>query len=721
MDERTRNDEGMAGLEALFCPDSVAVIGASRSEEKIGHAIVKNILESGYEGEVYPVNPKADEILGLRAYASVVDAPGAVDLAVIVIPEGLVLDVVEECGQKEVRAAIVVTAGFGETGREGARRQRRLVEIARRHGVRLLGPNCLGVIDTVCPLNASFAAHMPEGGRLGFMSQSGALCVAVLDLAVAEGIGFSRFVSLGNKADVDETALLRQWEEDEHTGAVLAYIEGLDDGRAFLRAARRVAARKPVVALKSGTTEAGSQAVSSHTGSLAGSARAYRAAFRKAGVLEAETWRDLFDWGLAFTYQPALEGARIAVVTNAGGPGILTTDALGHAGLELARFEEGTVGALRDALPDAAAIENPVDVLGDAGPQRYAAALRAVLDDANVDGAVVILTPQVLTDVEGTARTIVEAAEGREKPVLGCFMGEQETEAGAALLNRNRVPNYRSPDRAVNTLRAMWRYGRYRRRTASEPRTFEVDGDEVVRVLDEACREGSPVTLVEAEARDVIAAYGVPLPQARLARTSDEAVEAAQEIGFPVALKIASPDILHKSDVGGIELDVADVDRASDGADQVQQAYDRILSRVRQHAPEGEIWGVLVQEMVEPGREVIVGVNRDPQFGPLVMFGLGGIYVEVLEDVTFRLAPVTAREAREMIDEIKAAPLLHGARGEEPADLEAIAEIVQRVSHLVCDFPEIVELDLNPVVVHPRGAVAIDARLSVERSDVCDE
>jgi acetyltransferase len=713
-DEHTCNDEQMAGLDALFCPSSVAVIGASRSEEKIGHAVLKNILESEYDGDIYPVNPKADEILGLQAYASVKDIPATVDLAIIVIPEDLVLDVMEECGQKEVQAVIVVTAGFGETGREGARRQRRLVEIAQRHGVRLLGPNCFGVIDTACPLNASFAAHMPERGRLGFMSQSGALCVAVLDLAVAEGIGFSRFVSLGNKADVDEATLLRQWEEDEHTGAALAYIEGLADGRAFLHAAQRVVARKPVVALKSGTTEAGSQAVSSHTGSLAGSARAYQAAFRKAGVLTAETWRDLFDWGLAFTYQPALEGPHIAVVTNAGGPGILTTDALGHAGLDLARFEKQTLRALRDALPDAAAIENPVDVLGDAGPQRYAVALKAVLDDANVDSAVVILTPQVLTDVEGTAQTIVEAAEGREKPVLGCFMGEQTTAAGAAILNRNHVPNYRSPERAVNTLHAMWRYCQYRRRPESEPQTFEVEQDEVRQVLDEACRQGSPVTLVEVEARDVMAAYGMPLPQARLARTSDEAIEAAQGIGFPVALKIASPDILHKSDVGGIELDIS-------SADQVQLAYDRILSRTRQHVPKGEIWGVLVQEMVEPGREVIIGIKRDPQFGPLVMFGLGGIYVEVLEDVTFRLAPVTAHEAREMIDEIKAAPLLHGVRGEEPADLEAIAEIVQRASQLACDFPEIVELDLNPVIVHHRRAVAIDARLSVERSDVCDE
>jgi acetyltransferase len=708
----TQNKDQTTEMDAFFCPGSVAVVGASRDSEKIGHAILKNILESGYDGDVYAINPKADKILGLKAYASVKDITSPLDLAIIVIPEDLVLDAMRECGEKGVQAVIVITAGFGEMGKEGARRERRLAEIAGEHGMRLLGPNCLGVIDTVCPLNASFAAHMPGKGRLGFMSQSGALCVAVLDLAVAEGIGFSRFVSLGNKADVNEAALLQQWGDDPHTGAILAYIEGLPDGREFMHVARRVSAHKPIVALKSGTTEAGSEAVSSHTGSLAGSERAYQAAFRKAGVLRAQSWRDLFDWGLAFAYQPALEGSRIAIVTNAGGPGILTADALEHAGLALARFEEETLHVLRDSLPKAAAVTNPVDVLGDAEPERYATALRAVLDDPQVDGAVVILTPQVLTDVEGTARMIVEAAKQHDKPVLGCFMGEETTDAGARFLNRNCVPNYQSPERAVNTLQAMWHYCQYRQRPEMEPENFEVDREKVRRILDEACASSNPATLVEAEARDVVAAYGIPLPQARLARTSDEAVEMAQEIGFPVVLKIASPDILHKSDVGGIVLDLSN-------ADEVRQAYDMIMSRARQHIPDAEIWGALVQQMVESGREVIVGMNRDPQFGPLMMFGLGGIYVEVLEDVTFRLAPVTAGEAREMTDEIQAAPLLRGVRGERPADLEAIVEIIQRTSQLAIDFPEITELDLNPVVIHHQGGIAIDARLSVEKRGGC--
>lgn len=697
------------GLDAFFCPDSVAVIGASRDPEKLGHGILSNILASGYEGDVYPVNPKAGEILGLPAYASVKDIPGRLDLAIIVIPERFVLDVMRECGEKGVQAVIVITAGFRETGLEGVRREQELAEIAREYGMRVIGPNCLGVIDTICPINASFAASMPDSGRMAFTSQSGALCTAVLDLAVAEGIGFSRFVSLGNKADVDEAALLRKWEHDQHTDVVLAYVEGLPDGREFIEVARRVSDKKPVVALKSGTTEAGSKAVSSHTGSLAGSERAYEAAFQKAGVLRAESLEDLFDWGLALAYQPLLEGPNIAVVTNAGGPGILATDELERAGLRLAQLNPDTVATLRGSLPGAANVHNPIDVLGDADIDRYALALQAVLEDPNVHGVIAMLAPQVMTEVSETAEVVAELAGRDHKPVIGCFMGEAKMHAGAEILNRNRVPNYRFPDRAVSALRAMWRYRQHLEQPETQPEAFDVDREQVRRVLDEARAEGR-VALGEAEARGVIAAYGIPIPRSRLARTSEEAIEIAEDIGFPVALKVASPDILHKSDVGGIRLDLRN-------AEAVRDAFDLIMYRAGQHMPDAGIWGVLVQEMVTPGKEVIVGMSHDPQFGPLILFGLGGIYVEVLKDVTFRLAPVTQREARSMVNEIRSAPLLRGVRGEKPSDLAAIAETIQRVSQLVMDFPEIVELDINPLVVHHQGAIALDARLSIEQRD----
>lgn len=694
------------GLDAFFCPASVAVVGASRDPDKLGHGILSNILNSGYAGDVYPINPKADEILDLPAYPSVTDVPGELDLAIIVIPERFVLDVMRECGAKGVRAVIVITAGFRETGIEGVRREQELAEIAQQHDMRVIGPNCLGVIDTVCPINASFAASMPDKGRIAFMSQSGALCTAVLDLAVAEGIGFSRFVSLGNKADVDEATLLADWRDDEHTDVVLAYIEGLPDGREFIDIAREVTAIKPVVAIKSGTTEAGSKAVSSHTGSLAGSERAYEAAFHKAGVLRADTLQDLFDWGLAFAYQPLLDGTNIAVVTNAGGPGILATDGLERAGLRLAQLSSETVESLSNVLPGAANIYNPIDVLGDANAQRYAAGIKAALEDLNVDGVLIILTPQVMTEIEATAELVAELAANHAKPVVGCFMGEAKIGPGARILNRQRVPNYRTPDRAVSTLAAMWRYRQYLRRPESDPRTFDVDRAEVEKILDQARSEGR-VTLGEAEARGVVAAYGIPIPTSRLARTSQEAIEIAQDIGYPVAMKIASPDILHKSDVGGIQLNL-------ETPDDVRNAFDLILNRARQHLPTAEIWGTLVQEMVDPGKEVIVGMSRDPQFGPLILFGLGGIYVEVLQDVTFRLAPVNERAARKMVTEIRSAPLLRGVRGEEPSDLDALTEIIQRVSQLVMDFPNILELDINPLVVHPRGAIALDARLSIE-------
>ncbi len=701
--------EKTAKLDAFLRPDGVAVIGASRDPEKLGYGILSNIIASGYKGNVYPVNPKTDEILGLPAYPSVKDIPGNLDLAVIVIPERFVLDALRECGEKGLKAVIVITAGFGETGVEGVRREQEITAIASEYGLRVIGPNCLGIIDTFCPINASFAASMPEQGNIAFMSQSGALCTAVLDLAVAEGIGFSRFVSLGNKADVDEAALLLQWKDDEHTAVVLAYIEGLPDGREFIDVARQVSAEKPIVALKSGTTAAGSKAVSSHTGSLAGSEHAYEAAFQKAGVLRAESLQDIFDWGLAFAYQPLLEGPYIAIVTNAGGPGILATDGLERAGLHLAQLDTGTVQTLREGLPGAANVYNPIDVLGDAGADRYALALKAALEDPKVNGIIVILTPQVMTEITQTAELVSELASQYDKPIIGCFMGEAKIRAGADILNRNRVPDFPAPDRAVSALQAMWHYRQYLSQPHTEPDEFDVNREEVQRILNEVRADGR-LTLGEVEARGVIAAYGISLPESRLARTSEEAIEIAEDIGFPVALKVASPDILHKSDVGGIRLDLHD-------ADDVRDAFDLIMYRCLKHMPNAEIWGSLVQEMIDPGKEVIVGMSHDPQFGPLILFGLGGIYVEVLKDVAFRLAPVTELEAGAMINEIRAAPLLRGVRGEKRSDVKAIAEIIQRVSQLVMDFPEIVELDINPVVVHNKGAVALDARLSIEQRD----
>jgi len=692
-------------LEAFFNPQSVAVIGASRAKEKLGHGVLANLIEYGYPGQIYPINPKADEILGLKCYPSVLDVPGPIDLAIVVIPAQFVAAVLEECGQKGVKGVVIISAGFREAGREGVKRERKIVDIAKRYKMRLVGPNCLGIIDTVCPLNASFAAGMPPKGTIAFMSQSGALCTAILDWALAAGIGFSHFVSLGNKADVAEVDLLEAWENDPHSNVILTYIEGLPAGRKFMEVARRVTRRIPVIAVKAGTTSAGSRAVSSHTGSLAGSERAYEAAFRQSGVLRAESIQHLFDYSLAFAYQPVLRGKRIAIVTNAGGPGVMATDALEREGLSLASLSRDTIEFLRTHLPPAANIYNPVDVLGDALADRYGLALEAVLKDKNVDGVIVILTPQVMTKIEETARLVGEIAARYDKPVLGCFMGEAKVSAGIKILNEHKIPNYPFPERAVGAMRAMMDYRRWLERPPLKVEEFEVDREKVKEIFAQVRAEGR-VTIGDAEAREIMQAYGIPIPQSKLARTPEEAVEIAEEIGYPVVMKVASPDILHKTDIGGVKLNIA-------SATDVRDAFDLLVYRATRFMPDAEIWGCLVQEMVKEAKEVIVGMNCDPQFGPLVMFGLGGIYVEALRDVSFRVAPFSRQEAEEMIREIRSYELLKGVRGERPADIAAIVDCLLRVSQLATDFPEIVELDINPLMVKEAGggAVAVDMRL----------
>lgn len=692
-------------LDMFSNPGAVAVIGASRDPSKLGNGILSNIIQYGFSGDVYPINPKADEILGLTCYPSVLDVDGPIDLAVIVVPHGFVASTLEECGQKGIRGAIVISAGFREAGLEGVRREKELIAIARKHGIRLIGPNCLGVIDTHCPLNASFAAGMPPTGEIAFMSQSGALCTAILDWALAKGIGFSRFVSLGNKADIEEIDLLEAWEKDPHTKVILLYTEGLTNGQRFIEVARRVTKNTPVVAVKSGTTSAGSRAVSSHTGSLAGSEQAYKAAFNQAGVVRAESIEEMFDFSMAFSYQPSLKGDCIAVVTNAGGPGIMATDALERLGLQMASLSTETIETLQANLPAASNIYNPIDVLGDAQADRYGLALEAVMKDDGVHGVMVILAPQVMTRIEEMAGVVGQIVARYDKPVIGCFMGGAKMGIGIRVLNRYRVPNYAFPERAANALRAMIEYYRWRATPPMQVPVFDVDEDRVRDLFDRVRAEGR-LSIGDAEARQVMEAYGIPVPQSRLASTAEEAVRFAQEIGFPVVLKIASPDILHKTDIGGVKLNLRTP------AD-VRDAFDLLTYRTMRYMPEAEIWGCQVQEMVGGGKEVILGMNHDPQFGPLMMFGLGGIYVEALKDVTFRIAPFSRDEARAMLTEIRAISLLRGVRGESPADLEAIEDVLLRLSQLVTDFPEIVEMDINPLIVFEqgRGATGVDMRL----------
>ena len=699
-------------IDCFFQPCSVAVIGASKNPAKLGHAVLRNLVEGGYAkfGKIYPINPGTDQILGYPAFASVLDIQEKIDLAVIVIPYPQVPEALRTCGLKGIPAAIVISAGFREAGEEGLERELELVEIAHQFHIRLIGPNCLGVIDTFTPLNASFAAGTPPSGPMAFMSQSGALGTAVLDIALAGRLGLSKFASLGNKADVNEIDLLRAWEKDENTRAILIYSEGMPNGSDFIQAALQVSRHKPIIAIKSGVTQAGSRAVSSHTGSLAGSEQAYKAAFQQAGVLRAESMEALFDMALALAYQPPLPRNQIAIITNAGGPGILATDALERAGMSLARFNYETIHALEQYLPDAASAANPVDVLGDALADRYRFTLEKVSSDPNVDGLLVLLTPQAMTEIDDTARAIAELPRDIKKPILACFMGEARVSKGIEILTASGIPNYPFPELAAQAFRAMADYREIKNRPLPEFLRYQVDQD-IVRSLFERVRSEGRVSIGDAEARGILKAYGLRIPKSEIAKTPDEAIEIASQIGFPVVLKIASPDILHKTDVGGVKVGLRN-------AEDVRDAFELMVYRAQRYIPDARIWGCLVQEMAPSGGiEVLVGMNRDPQFGPLITFGLGGIYVEILRDVTFRIAPFSKLEAEEMLSEIRAHSILDGVRGQPPADKGAIVDVLLRMSQLVQDFPEIAELDINPLIVYPqdRGAIAIDMRLVLSK------
>lgn len=698
-------------LEAFFNPRSVAVIGASTSPGKLGYAVLENLVEGGYGevGKIYPINPKADEILGQKAYPSVQNVPKDIDLAVIVIPYNYVPGVLEECGKKKIPAVVIISAGFREAGMDGLNRELELVEIAEKYNIRLIGPNCLGIIDTFTPVNASFSAGTPPKGPMAFMSQSGALGTAILDWAQAGRLGLAKFVSLGNKADVSEIDLLKAWAKDPDTNVILMYSEGLPNGEEFIEVARQVTKLKPVVAIKSGVTKSGSRAVSSHTGTLAGSEQAYQAAFKQAGVLRASDMASMFDMALALGYQPLLKNDRIAIITNAGGPGILATDALERSGMSLARLEVGTIQELEQYLPDAASAANPVDVLGDAKADRYQFALEVVARDPNVDGIMVVLTPQAMTEIVDTARAVGDMSKHIDKPVLACFMGEAKVEEGIQVLRKYDVPNYSFPERASLAFRAMSRYRAITKREDPVYERFEVDNQVIKDVIESAKEEGR-FAIGDAEAWDILKAYNLKIPRSRLAKTSDRAIEIAGELGYPVVMKIASPDILHKTDVGGVKVGL-------ESAEQVRDAFDLMIFRTERYLPEARIWGCQVQEMAPPGGlEVLIGMNRDPQFGPLVTFGLGGIYVEALKDVTFRVAPFTRLDAEGMLIEIRSKALLEGVRGKPPVDRGAVVDTLLRIGQLVQDFPEIAELDINPLIVYPQGqgALAIDMRLVLE-------
>ncbi|OQX10263.1 MAG: acyl-CoA synthetase [Desulfobulbaceae bacterium A2] len=693
-------------LTTFFSPETVAVIGASRTPGKVGHDIFANLVAGGFAGTLLPVNPAGGELCGHPVLTRLEEYDGQVDLAVIVVPRAAVMAAARSALLKGAKGLVVITAGFKETGPEGRQLEQDLVTLVRRHRARLLGPNCLGFIDTGSRLNASFAGRMPMPGAIAIFSQSGALCTAMLDLSTSRHLGLSKLISIGNKADITEVDLLSTLARDVQTRVIVGYLEDIVSGDDFIKAAEEASTIKPVVILKSGTTAAGQKAAASHTGVLAGQETAYAAAFRRSGVIRAESFDALFDIAAALALQPLPQGDRVLIITNAGGPGTMAADAVERSGMRVAELDSNTATALRAQLPAAASVGNPVDVLGDADPERYAAALVSAQDDESVDAILVILTPQAMTKPAETARALVRVLRGN-KPVVASFMGGQDVMPGRVELASAGLPDYESPERAVGALRAMFDYASWRGRPPRQVTRFQVNRRRVERIISRRQRSGR-LQLGEVKAKDVLRAYGFHVLEGQLATCSEEAVEIARRLGFPVAMKIVSPNIVHKSDLGGVRLNVAN-------AREVEDAFDLMTLRIRQRAPEAFIEGVYVERMAEQGMEVIIGMTRDPQFGPMLMFGLGGIFVEVLQDVAFNLAPITADEAEQMLRSTRSYAMLKGKRGHKEVDIPAIAAGLQRISQLTTDFPQIVELDINPFIVGEIGSepVVADARMTL--------
>ena len=693
-------------IDPILKPRSIAVIGASRSPNTIGFQILDNLIRFGFTGSVHPVNPQAASVHSVRAFPSVGAIPEAVDLAIIVVPKQHVNGVAEECGRAGVRGIVVISAGFREIGGEGIERERALMEIVRRYGMRMVGPNCMGVLncDPAISMNATFAPTMPPPGRAAFVSQSGALGVSVLDYAKEYGIGIAQFVSVGNKPDVSGNDLLLQWEHDPAVGIILMYVENFGNPRRFLELASRITRQKPIIVVKSGRSRVGARAAASHTGALAASDAAVDAMLAQAGVLRAVSIEELFDMAMAFGPQRLPRSRRVAVLTNSGGPGILAADALETHGLDVVELEPETVARLQPLFPEEASIRNPLDMIASATAAGYHTALDALLHDRRVDAAVAIFVPPLGIRQEDVAESIGSvAAEHPDKPVLAVLMGRSGLPQGKAELHRAGVPAYIFPESAARALAALSRHREWLDRPVADAPVIEIEHERVATCI-AAARQRGDAKLNEIEVLEVLEACGIPTARARLARNAQQTARIAAELGFPVAVKVVSPQIIHKTDVGGVRLGIANEREA-------REAFETIARSVADRAPEAELTGVLVQPMVRGGRETIAGVSRDSAFGALIMFGLGGVFVEALRDVVFRIAPLGVADAEEMVRGVRARALLDGVRGEPAVDYGALADVMLRVSRLATDFPEIRELDVNPLLAFHDRVVAVDGRI----------
>ncbi len=696
----------MDNLDAIFKPKSIAIVGASRDPKAIGHQCVKNLIESGYQGKIYPINPKADEIAGLKCYHSILEVPDEIDLALIVVPAKYVPAVTEECGKKGVKGLVIIASGFSEVGRKDLEDE--VVRIARKYGMRILGPNVVGVMNNPLKANASFGPYLPYPGKAALISQSGALLIAMDARTWTDKVGIAHMISIGNMADLDFGDLIKYFNEDEDTAVISLYMEGVKDGRKFLDAARN--SKKPIVALKAGVSQRGAAAAASHTGSLAGSTKIYDAAFKQGHIVKAENLDALFDETMALSLQPPMRGDNLLIITNGGGVGVLATDAAEKYGVPIKDAPDDLKLHMRKHMPEFGSPKNPVDLTGMADRPHYEGSIKDALKNSWVDGLVILYCETSFTDPQNIAEGIYKAIKesGVEKPVAVSFVGgERSIKAGEWLIEHG-IPYYKSPDAAVRAIAALRTYGRYLERAKYEFKPYAVNKSKVEAIIGKARACGRDI-LTEPEAKEVFAAYGLPVPKGKLAKTPEDAVKIAKAVEYPVVLKIVSPQIIHKSDAGGVKVNLK-----SD--EEVREAFKEIIENASRYDPHAQILGVYVQHMEPWGTETIIGSVNDIQFGPTVMFGLGGIFVEILKDVTFRIAPFSKEEALDMIKEIKGYAILRGARGEKPRDIEAIADAISRLSQLVWDFREdIKEVDANPVIVYEKGLSVVDARIILKR------
>ena len=692
-------------LISFFQPNGIAVIGASSHPVKLGYGVACNLIQSGYVGAIHLVNPKGGKVFEHEMLTSIVEIPDPVDLAILVIPATYAPETMRACGERGIKATILVSGGFRETGEEGAALEEETLKIAQEYKIRMIGPNCIGLLDTHFPLDTTFLQPpMPRPGEIAFISHSGAICAALIDWSKKEGFSFSRLISLGNQADVSETDILPLIAEDLHTKVITLYLENISDGRRFIEEARKIIPKKPIVALKVGRSESGQRAAASHTGALAGAESAFDVAFEKAGVFRADSTEEMFDWARALAWSPLPQGKRVAILTNAGGPGVIAADALEHNTLELANFGPQTLNVLNEFLPSAASVNNPVDMLASATAAHYAESLRALLADPNTDAALVLIPAPPMYPAENAVDAMIPVIQASRKPTLVVLMGSEQIAEASARLQAAKIPDYRFPERAASALARLVQRAEFLREMNESPAPL-ADADLIdIRVALASAKSGSwlDVELVER----LMNIYGIPTSPIKLAPDAESAAKLGEELGFPIVMKIASPDIPHKSDVGGILLNVV-------SAEEAAQGFEMLMARVQAKNLRAKLDGVLIKKMIPEGQEVIVGAVRDPQFGALMMFGSGGIEVEGLKDVAFALAPLSSREAEKMLSKTWAGKKLDGYRNIPAVDRAAVVDTLCRLSQLVYDLPEIAEIEINPLTVLKNDVVAVDVRVKM--------